>query len=171
MQVVGYSVLGDVGVLKEHPDSYVAVAFSVPAQKQAADEKLQAAGVSSVATLVHPGAWISRRVLIGEGCIIYPGVHIDVDVSLGRFVLLNKVCTVGHDTVIGDYVTAAPAVNLGGNCRVGKGFEFGVNSATIQNLTLGEWSVLGAGGVAVKSLDARTVYAGVPAKVLRAQGG
>ncbi len=164
-KVAGYPVLGNIDALQNYRGAYTVPAFSTPKHKLAAAEKLHAAG-ANIATLVHPSAWISRRVKIGEGSIIYPGVHIDVDVEIGRYVLLNKLCTIGHDTVFGDYATAAPAVNIGGNCRIGDGVEFGINSAMIQGVSVGAWSVIGGGAIVVRDIPANTVAYGVPAKAV-----
>ncbi len=165
--VADLPVLGVSSWLTHNFVTSVALAFSNPRQKQAAIERIQSGGSVELATLVHPRAWIARRVEIGAGALIYPGVHIDVDVKIGSCVVLNKLCTVGHDTRIGDFSTAAPGVNLGGNCRFGEGVEFGINSSTIQGIQVGDWSVIGGGAVVVRDIPAKSTAVGVPAKVIK----
>jgi sugar O-acyltransferase (sialic acid O-acetyltransferase NeuD family) len=165
--VAGFKVLGGIAALNNYPDVSVALGFSNPRQKKEAMDRLLAAGYNRLATLVHPRAWVSRRVQIGDGSIVYPGVHIDVDVRVGKCVLLNKLCTVGHDTSLGDFTTAAPGANLGGNCTFGDGVEFGINSSTIQGIQIGDWSVIGGGAVVIRDIPRNSVAVGVPAKVIR----
>ena len=168
-QVADLPVLGDLSAIPIDSDTFIAIGFSSPRQKKTAVEYIKSVGSFNLATLIHPRAWISRSVHIGEGAIIYPGVHIDVDVNIGCAVVLNKVCTVGHDTNIGDYSTAAPGVNLGGNCQFDTGVEFGINSATIQGIEIGAWSVIGGAAMVTKPIPPNSVAVGVPAKVIKQQ--
>ena len=162
-----HPVLGGLEQLDRYPNAQLVLAFSSPQQKRVMASRLAAAGIDRVATLVHPMAWISRRVALGRGTVVYPGVCVDVDVTIGDHVLLNKTCTIGHDSILKSYLTAAPGVNLGGNCVFGEGVEFGINSATIQGIQVGEWSVIGAAAVVVRDIPAYSVAVGVPAKVIR----
>lgn len=45
-------------------------------------------------------------------------VVITVDVIIGNNVIINRSCTLDHDDVIGDYVTAYPSVNISGNVTI-----------------------------------------------------
>jgi len=166
-RVADLPVVGGIAWLAQTPAISVALGFSNPAKKIAAMERLQASGAFDLVTLVHPRAWISRRVEVGAGTLIYPGVHIDVDVKIGNCVTLNKMCTVGHDTMIGDFATTAPGVNLGGNCTFGEGVEFGINSSTIQGIKIGNGTVIGGGAVVVRNIPDHCTAVGVPAKVIK----
>jgi len=159
-QVAGYPVLGGLKVVEHKFNGSIVVGFASPIQRMTA---VLALGNVNFATLIHPNAWISRRIEIGCGSIIYPGVHIDVDVRIGKHNLFNKLCTIGHDSCFGDFVTAAPGVNFGGNIIVGDGCDFGINSSTIQGVTVGEWTIVGAGSVVIRNLPARCKAFGVPA--------
>ena len=50
--------------------------------------------------------------IIGEGCTIVDGVIITNDISIGKGTLVNLNCTIGHDSVIGDFCDISPAVNI-----------------------------------------------------------
>ncbi len=163
----GYNILGGIDWLSCNPDIYVTLGFSKPKQKKALISKLTAIGHKNFVTLIHPLAWISSRVQIGKGSIIYPGVHIDVDVSIGDFCLFNKLATIGHDTEIMDFVTLSPSVNIGGFNNINSGVEFGINSASIQYINFGEWAIIGGGSMVIKDVPDNVVVAGVPAKVIR----
>ena len=88
------------------------------------------------------------------------------DVQIGRHVILNLGSTVSHDSVVGDFVTVSPGVSLCGKVTVREGCDLGTGCRIIQEVKVGEWSVLGAGTVAVRDILANVTAVGVPAKVI-----
>ena len=66
----------------------------------------------SFPALIHPSVFIGNNVEIGEGCIICAGCIITVDIKIGKHVILNLGCTIGHDSIIGNYSSFMPSVNL-----------------------------------------------------------
>ena len=167
--IAGYPVLGSLENLDRKFDGFFVMGLASPRQRIKSVKTIISIGFKNFATLIHPSTWISRRVRIGEGSIIYPGVHIDVDVTIGKHNIFNKLCTIGHDSRFEDFVTAAPGVNFGGNIHVGQGCEFGINSSTVQGISIGEWSTIGAGAAVVHDLPPRTTSVGTPAKPLKYQ--
>ncbi len=165
--IAGYPVLGGLDFFKSKFYGLVAIGFSNPEQRQQCSEKLASVGIIDYPTLIHPQAWISRRVRIGHGTVIYPGVYIDVDVTIGTHNILNKLCTVGHDSRFGNFVTAAPGVNFGGNIKIGNGCDFGINSATVQGITVGEWATIGGGAIVTNDIPSHCTAVGIPAKPIK----
>ncbi|MDQ7794916.1 MAG: acetyltransferase [bacterium] len=159
----GYPVLGGGEWLAAHPGVAVAVAIGSPAARWRVAESL---GSPKWATLVHPRAWIGNRVALGEGVIVCAGTLVTTDLTIGRHVILNLDCTVGHDAQLGDFVTAAPSVNISGNVRVGPGCDLGTGSNVIQDVAIGGWSIVGAGAVVVRDLPANVTAVGIPARVI-----
>lgn len=164
-KIGGIQVLGGMEKLNIASECHLLLGFSNSQQKQKVVSKL--AGTFPFATLIHPKAWVADRVEIGEGSVIYPGVCIDVDVTAGRHCLLNKNVTIGHDTIIGDFTSIAPGVNIGGSVRIGIGCEFGINSATVQNVNIGDHAKIGAGACVISDISAKCTAVGVPAKPIR----
>ncbi|MBN1262123.1 MAG: acetyltransferase [Anaerolineae bacterium] len=160
-------LLGDAQWLQQRPDVHVVVAIGDSVSRRKVVSELTSLGHETFATLVHPTAWIGSRVKIGTGSIIYPGSLIDPDVTIESHALINKSCTIGHDTVIEAYATLSPGVNIGGSVAIGEGCEFGINSATVQGINIGHWSVIGAGATVISDLDANVTVVGVPARVIR----
>jgi sugar O-acyltransferase (sialic acid O-acetyltransferase NeuD family) len=158
-------VLGGLDSIPESYDGCFILGFGDPKVRKHYAELLEARGQPKWATLIHPSCQISQRVEIGVGCVLYPGVCIDVDVRIGNHCIFNKMCTLGHDGNYGDYVTTGPAVNIGGSVNVGQGSQFGINSCTIQNVTIGEWSVTGAGAAVTRDVPSRSLALGVPARI------
>ena len=120
-------------------------------------------------TLIHPTALIGDKkfVKIGEGSIITAGVIITVNINIGKHVILNLSCTVGHDTNIGDYSSFMPTVNISGEVDIQKGVYVGTGAKIINQLTIGEYTIVGAGAVVAKSLPKNCTAVGIPAKPIK----
>lgn len=120
-------------------------------------------------TLIHPSAWIGDKefVEIGNGCIICAGVMITTNVKINDFVILNLQCTVGHDTVINNLAAFMPSVNISGEVNIGEGVYVGTGAKIINQLEIGDYTIVGAGAVVAKSLPAHCTAVGVPAKPIK----
>lgn len=166
-EVHGLPVLGGTDWIRTHPDMSVVVAIGHPAPKRRVVQNLREAGCTAFATLVHPLAWIGEGVSLGEGTVVCAGCLITTDLVIGSHVILNLGCTVGHDTRLSDYVTAAPSVNISGACTVGEGADLGTGAKIIQGISIGRWSVVGAGAVVVRDLPPNVTAVGTPARPIR----
>jgi sugar O-acyltransferase (sialic acid O-acetyltransferase NeuD family) len=115
-------------------------------------------------TVIHPIVYINPTAQIGQGSVLFPGAVIGADVVLGSHAIVSSNCTIGHDTIVGDYVQVAPGVQVAGGVRIGEGVMLGIGSTVCPEVTIGEWSTLAAGAVAIKGLPAGCMAMGVPAK-------
>ena len=96
-------------------------------------------------TFIHCGAYVSESAKIGEGSIIGPNANIGPNVRIGKFTLINSRCSIGHDTVIGDYNFISPNVCFSGFSKIGDENLFGINCATIPNISVGSRNKIAAG--------------------------
>ena len=60
-----------------------------------------------------------------------------------------------------------PSVNVSGGVLVREGTYVGTGASIIQNVTIGEWGVVGAGAVVTKDLPGHVVSVGVPARPVK----
>lgn len=161
----GYPVLGGCSCLKDLKEEvYAVVSIGSTRVKKAVVDKLAGYGHVHFATLIDPSVIFSRRVEIGEGCIICAGTILTTDIRIGKHVIINLDCTVGHDAMIGDYATICPSVNISGNVTLGEAAEVGTGVQIIQGKSIGDGAVLGAGAVVVKDLAGSGTYIGIPAR-------
>jgi sugar O-acyltransferase (sialic acid O-acetyltransferase NeuD family) len=124
---------------------------------------------ASFATLIHPRVEKSEFVEIGEGTIICAGNIITTQVKIGKFVLVNLDCTIGHDVEVGDFSTLAPGTHISGRVKIGRGVDIGTGVNVIPKIQIGDWSVIGAGASVVRDIPANVVAVGVPARVIKAR--
>lgn len=164
-----YPVLGGIDELNNYTEELcVAIAVGDPKIKEVVISRITNQKIS-FPNLIHPNVIIgnSKYTKIGAGCIICAGVIITVNITIGNFVILNLSCTVGHDTIIGDYSSFMPSVNISGEVNIEQGVYVGTGAKIINQLTIGEGTVVGAGSVVNKSLPANCTAVGVPAKVIK----
>ncbi len=119
------------------------------------------------ATLVHPGATISRRATLAAGCVVSSGVQIAAYADLREHAVVNRAASIGHDTRIGAYATVGPGAVIAGNVDVGEGSYVGVGAVVREKITIGAGAVLGAGAAVVDIVPAHAMVTGVPARVVK----
>lgn len=168
MIINGYPVVGDTTwLLKRNSEICVAVAVGNPMVRRSVVEKLKVNNNILFPNIIAPDVKISEFVELGEGCIICYGNVITVNIKIGDFFLSNRCCTVGHDCVIGNYVTLNPMVSVSGNVIIENCADIGTGVNIIQDKTIGSSSVIGAGAVVVTDIPAGTTAVGVPAKPIK----
>jgi len=119
----------------------------------------------SYTKIIHPTVIYSQSVTIGDGTIIQAGTILTVNIKIGKHVHLNIDSTVGHDSIIGDYVTINPGVHINGNTTIGNATYVGSGAVMKQGIKIGSESIIGAGAVLLENVPNKSLYAGVPAKL------
>lgn len=164
-----YVCMGDgkmIEVIKESQLDFSKYVFFIGVGDPKVREKIVNKYPSGIqyATIIHPSAVISEQVEIGEGSIITAGCIITCNIKIGRQAHLNLHTTIGHDCVIGDFFTTAPAANISGICHFGNRVYFGTNSCVRQGTSICDDVTIGMGGVVLNNITEPGVYVGVPAR-------
>ena len=164
----GKRVLGMVCDACRFKDAYFVCAVGSSAVRERIIGRLLEADPSvRFATLIDPAAEFSDYVDIGEGSIICAHTIMTVNISIGSHVIVNLDCTIGHDAVIGDFATLYPSVNISGKVTIGRCCELGTGMNIIQQKTVGEYSIVGAGAVVVKDIPEHCTAVGQPARPIK----
>ncbi|MGB3903589.1 MAG: acetyltransferase [Anaerolineae bacterium] len=165
-QLVNGIPIIDTGKIAEHlPHIYAVAAIGIPQIKERAVIQAERIGCK-FATLVHPTVQMDPdTVRIGAGSIICAGNILTVNIRIGEHVILNLDCTVGHNTVIEDYVTVSPGCHLSGYSTIRRGAYLGTGAVTIERREIGAHSTIGAGAVVIRDIPADVTAVGVPATV------
>lgn len=165
----GYTVLGGCDILTEYKDAYLVCAVGSSKIRRKIIEKIKTINPDAkFATLIDPSVIMSKFVTIGEGSIICAQTVITVNVKIGSFVTINLDCTIGHESVIEDFVTMYPSVNVSGLTKIGACTELGTGMQMIQNVKIGSNSIIGAGAVVVSDIPENCLSVGCPAKPIKA---
>lgn len=160
---LGLQIIGGVEDLLRRRPGHVVIGIGNGRVRQVIDRRLVAAGWSA-ATLVHSSVTLGRNVTYGDGTIMCSGVCLTTNIRLGRQVHLNLNTTVGHDSVLDDYVSVNPLVAISGNVHIGQRAMLGTHSAILQNLSVGADAVVGGGALVTKNVPTSIVVKGVPAR-------
>jgi sugar O-acyltransferase (sialic acid O-acetyltransferase NeuD family) len=117
--------------------------------------------------VIHPSAIIARDSQIGAGTAIFAGAIINPASIVGENTIINTAATVDHDGNIGSHCHIAPGCHLAGNVLVAEGSFLGIGVRVIPKIKIGSWSVVGAGSVLIKDVDAHSTVVGVPARLVK----
>lgn len=165
--VQGLPVLGSVDWLTRNPDVEVVIAIGAPAVRHRIARYIAREASNRFATLIHPRAWLGQNVRLGEGTVICAGALLTRDISIASHVHVDIGAKIGHDSILGDFVTLHPSVSVSGNVNIGVGVEVGTGSVLLPKVSVGEWAIVGAGAVVTKDVPADATIVGVPAKVIK----
>lgn len=163
-QFFGYPVIGTLDDCVNYTDAAFFVAVGSPRIRRNIVQRLTKDTELHFANLVDPGAYIESDVVrMGSGILICAGTVITADVVIGDHCVINKLCSVGHDVVMENFVTLAPKVMLGGHVHLEEGVEVGAAASIRQGTPVQRGAMVGMGSVVVKGVSANTVVFGNPA--------
>ena len=119
-------------------------------------------------TFIHPTAIISQDfdVIIGEGSFIGANSIITTNVNIGKHAILNRANHIGHDCVIGDYLSMMPGSIISGNVNIGNNVYLGTNSSIREKLNICGMSTIGMNSCVIKEIKTPGRYVGTPAKII-----
>lgn len=142
----------------------VIVAIADPAVRQREREALQGC---KFPTYLHESCAVAHRAELGSGSILFPFSLVSDQAVLGRGVVVNSHCAIGHDVTIGHYVTLSSFVNLCGGVKVGDGTFLGAGAIVLPGVKIGAKAKIGAGAVVVRDVADGEVVFGVPGRTVR----
>ncbi|MBB4120090.1 sugar O-acyltransferase (sialic acid O-acetyltransferase NeuD family) [Mesonia hippocampi] len=164
----GLPLLGKIDNLLEREENIeVAIGIGIPEIKKQIISRFKGRCNFNFPVLIHPSVYIGDDVKIGRGSIICAGNIITCNINIGAFVTLNLSCTTGHDTLISNYCSFMPSVNISGEVQISENVYVGTGAKIINLLSIGENTVIGAGAVVAKSLPSNCTAVGIPAKPIR----
>ncbi|WP_289644964.1 acetyltransferase [Maribacter aestuarii] len=116
---------------------------------------------------IHPNAIIGKRCTIGEGAVVLAGAVVNSGSVVGKFCILNTNSSLDHDSIIGDYSSLAPRVTTGGNLILGCFSAICLGASIIENVEIGEHTVVGAGALVLSHIPSMVMAFGTPATVIK----
>jgi sugar O-acyltransferase (sialic acid O-acetyltransferase NeuD family) len=165
----GYPLLGGIDKLNQwDSDLALVLALGIPNTKKSIQRKIQNKNIS-YPVLIHPSVIMGSKdyLTIGEGCIICAGTIITTNILIGRYVILNIACTVGHEAEIGDFSSFMPTCNISGEVKIGDSTFWGTGSKVINRKKIGDNVIIGAGAVVTQDIPDNVTAVGIPASVIK----
>lgn len=123
-----------------------------------------------VPTLIHPTAIISRFCKISNtGVVIGALTEIQNDVVINKNVTIRTNVVIGHNSEIEENCFIGPKALVGAYIHVERNAFIGQTSVLVSGKvdTVGTGSIIGAGSIVTKPVEANVVVAGNPAQVIR----
>lgn len=168
----GLPILGGIDRLTDMPETAAVVCVGNPHNYVARQRivKRLAMPADRYATIVHPSADVGAGSSVGPGTVLLAGVVLTADVTVGAHVAVMPQAVLTHDDRVYDYVTVASGVRLGGGAVLHQGAYVGAGALVREGVTVGDWSLVGMGSVVLRDIPPGEVWAGSPARRLRATG-
>lgn len=126
---------------------------------------------------LYPGLYLetqgSGTISIGDGVVLSRGVHLvafdGIEIGAGSMIgEYTSIRDANHRTdVIGDVGTLRHSGHDSRAIRIGREVWIGRGVAVLAGVQIGDGAVIGANAVVTHDIPARSVAAGVPARVLR----
>ncbi len=131
--------------------------------------------LKDVPARIEPGAIIRDQVEIGKnavimmgasiniGSVVGEGTMIDMNVVLGGRATVGKNCHIGAGAVLAGVIeppSAKPVV-------IEDEVVVGANAVILEGVTVGKGAVVAAGAIVTEDVEANTVVAGTPARVIK----
>jgi sugar O-acyltransferase (sialic acid O-acetyltransferase NeuD family) len=164
-RILGLPVLGTLADLAATPHDCLILGVGDNATRARLYAELTAARKRFV-TAIHPSAVLAPDVVIGAGAVLCAGTVVNPGARIGENAILNTCASIDHHCHLGAHSHVAPGVHLAGNVSVGEGALVGIGSCAVPGVSIGAWSIVGAGAAVTADVAERITVAGVPAKPL-----
>lgn len=125
-------------------------------------------GFSNFTNLIDPTSIISKRAtLASQGLLVNVGTIVAARAKIGAFSVLNRGVSIGHDTVLEEYVTFGPAAVCCGSAIIGKGTFIAAGAVILPKVRIGNDCIIGAGAVVTKDIGSKCLAIGNPARIIK----
>lgn len=167
--VNGHRVLSWEAFLAEPArERHAVLALGSSSARRTLAAKCAAAGVRFLQVRA-PTVTILDDVSVGEGALLCGFVTLTSNIRIGRQFQMNIYSYVGHDCVVGDFVTFAPKVCCNGNVVIEDDAYLGTGAIIRQGkpgepIVIGRGAVVGMGAVVTRSVPPGVTVIGNPAR-------
>jgi sugar O-acyltransferase (sialic acid O-acetyltransferase NeuD family) len=164
--ISGLTVLGGLSWLTPRAPVAVVMGMADPAAKAALYRELSRNPKITFPTLVHPLAHVDPSARLAEGAVVSTYCSVSVNAALGLCSFFNVGAQIGHDSVLGDFGSVMPHVDISGGVTIGPRCLVGAGAKILQGLEVGPDATVGIGSVVLNSVPGGCTVMGYPARVV-----
>lgn len=120
----------------------------------------------NIPTIIHPKATVSKFSELDEGVIVHANAVIDPDTKIGCNSVISFNVGICHSCIIGNHCFFSPGALLGAYTTVEDKVFMGISSKSVSGKVdrIGYKAYIGAGALLTKSVEARHIMVGSPAR-------
>lgn len=118
------------------------------------------------ATVIHPKACVSSLARIGYNVLIMAGAVVTGNAVLGNHLCVLPNTVIHHDVRVDDYTLIGANVTIAGYSSIGWNCYIGSGSRVINNIEIGDFSLVGMGANVIADVPSRKKVVGNPAQVI-----
>lgn len=157
-----YGVVGTIQGYYPKENEVLVMAIASPQAKQKLVPMLLERG-AEFESVIHPYAGLGEFNTIGDGVVIYGGLSMSVNSTIGNYVTMLS-SWLGHDVKIGDYSTVSGMCHILGNVRVGSSVFIGANAVIAPYANIEDNAYVGIGSVVLRKVKNGKRVFGNPAR-------
>ena len=154
------------------PHQFLLLPFLVPlftpAFRSRALDDARRLGFTTPAIVLDPTSVLPSSLVCAEGVYVNAGCTIGARSRIGAFAFINRGASLGHHAELDAFVSIGPGAVLAGQVRIGRGSVVAAGAVVLPQVRIGENAVISAGSVVTHDVADRTLVAGNPARVVRA---
>ncbi|NLR61850.1 acetyltransferase [Chitinophaga polysaccharea] len=165
-KVLGYDIIGTEDLLEELRDRNYSFFISVGQIESAMIRRqiwnrLRAIG-AQIATVISPGASVSKHAKISAGTIVMHGARINAGAELGFNNIINTNAVIEHDTIVGNHCHISTQSIINGSCRISDEVFIGSGAVVLQGVEITSNVTVGASTLVNKPIRHPGIYIGIP---------
>lgn len=147
----GEEVLGTFAqIAKTFPPTEYSVALAIGyknlAVRAQVAQRVEANGYE-LATLIHPRAYVRHREMVAAGCLVMAGAVVDVGANLEEMVVVWPGVVVNHDSSVGANTFLSPNATICGFVQIGEGCFIGAGAVVVDHVQVPAASFIKAGAL------------------------
>lgn len=142
------------------------VAVGEPMAREILTRRFEDIGIK-LTTLIDKTSIVSPTAVIEEGTIICEYSTIHSNAEIGRGVLIQSFCDIGHDIRIGDFSVVSAGFSPGGGSKFGNRVFIGMNVSVKEKISVGDGAIIGMGSAVFKDVPENSTVIGNPARITK----
>jgi acetyltransferase EpsM len=116
--------------------------------------------------LIDPLANLAEGVPVGGGSVVSALSQVGPDAAIGSHCFMRSAAIVSHDAVISDFVYLGQCSIVCGYSKIDIGAHIAPGAIIRDNVSVGQFALVGMGAIVIKDVAPFTVMGGNPARVI-----